>query len=346
MRFQDLHLVSRDDSAPLAVAAAAVLSASATASPLAATMSSSVASGKVMGRWARAREEAKNPRVQTKKDAQDKFNAMQPNFKELERFEEKAERLVDRLEQRENGLEVEEVINVMGSTAGAGSGCAAATHGQQPCAARRHAPPPPLPRAHHACVRGGAGTSTRIVGTAPRSWRACVTLRTSAKSRMRWPRGRRRGLIAPRRWAPSLRSVRPSGSDRKMPKRPSRATSPPRRRRAVQAQQMVPPQGRRSDPAAVYDCRPHAVRAHVYRACRLNETNLPSTSTILRHRPSPCTGLGGHSPASVAQTDQSVERHPDLKAIFTTDLHPLSYLSIFFSLVCGDGYSGNATIGI
>ena len=83
-------------------------------------MSSSVASGKVMERWAREREEAKNPRVQMKKDAQDSFNAMQPNFKELERFEEKAERLVDRLEQRENGLEVEEVINVMGSTAGAG----------------------------------------------------------------------------------------------------------------------------------------------------------------------------------------------------------------------------------
>ena len=209
-------------------------------SPLAATMSSSVASGKVMERWAREREEAKNPRVQMKKDAQDSFNAMQPNFKELERFEEKAERLVDRLEQRENGLEVEEVINVMGSTAGAGSGCAAATPGQQPCAARRHAPPPPC--THHACVCGGAGTSTRIVGTAPKSWRACVTLRTSAKSRMRWPRGRRRGLTAPRRWARSLRSVRPSGSDRKRPKSPSRAMSPTRRRRAVQAQQMVPPQ--------------------------------------------------------------------------------------------------------
>ena len=101
-------------------------------------MSSSVASGKVMERWAREREEAKNPRVQTKKDTQDNFNAMKPNFKELEKFEEQTERLVDRLEQRENRLEVEEVINVMGSTAGAGSGCGP-SH-------RHHRHPPTLRR--------------------------------------------------------------------------------------------------------------------------------------------------------------------------------------------------------
>ena len=101
-------------------------------------MSSSVASGKVMERWAREREEAKNPRVQTKKDTQDNFNAMKPNFKELAKFEEQTERLVDRLEQRENRLEVEEVINVMGSTAGAGSGCGP-SH-------RHHRHPPTLRR--------------------------------------------------------------------------------------------------------------------------------------------------------------------------------------------------------
>ena len=49
---------------------------------------------------------------------------MKPDFAQLEKFEEKVERLVERLEDREHGLEVEEVINVMGSTAGAGSGCA------------------------------------------------------------------------------------------------------------------------------------------------------------------------------------------------------------------------------
>ena len=106
-------------------------------------MSSSVASGKVMERWARERDEQKNPRVFMKKESQDKFNQMQPNFGELAKFEDKVERLVDRLEQRENGLEVEEVINVMGSTAGAGSGCAA-TFGQQPAlhdAARLLRPP-------------------------------------------------------------------------------------------------------------------------------------------------------------------------------------------------------------
>ena len=138
-------------------------------------MSSSVASGKVMERWAREREEAKNPRVQTKKDTQDNFNAMKPNFKELEKFEEQTERLVDRLEQRENRLEVEEVINVMGSTAGAGSGCAAThTHTRNSSLAQRDATRLLRLRlcAHHACVRGGAGTSTRIAGTAPRRWRA------------------------------------------------------------------------------------------------------------------------------------------------------------------------------
>eukprot|EP00908_Phaeocystis_cordata_P024368 Transcript_6828.p3 GENE.Transcript_6828~~Transcript_6828.p3 ORF type:complete len:198 (-),score=66.89 Transcript_6828:1852-2385(-) len=85
-------------------------------------MSSSVASGKVMERWARERDEQKNPRVHMPKAAQDTFNAMKPDFAALEKFEQKREQVIDRLTERENGLEVEEVINVMGSTAGAGSG--------------------------------------------------------------------------------------------------------------------------------------------------------------------------------------------------------------------------------
>ena len=135
-------------------------------------MSSSVASGKVMERWARERDEQKNPRVHMPKAAQDTFNAMKPDFAALEKFEQKREQVIDRVMERENGLEVEEVINVMGSTAGAGSGCA--THTRRSSLAQRDATRLLRLRrcAHHACVRGGAGTSTRIVGTAPRRWRA------------------------------------------------------------------------------------------------------------------------------------------------------------------------------
>lgn len=85
-------------------------------------MSSSVASGKVMERWAREREEQKKPRVHMPQAAQQNFNSMKPDFDQLAKFEEKTERLKDRIEDREHGLETEEVINVMGSTAGAGSG--------------------------------------------------------------------------------------------------------------------------------------------------------------------------------------------------------------------------------
>ena len=85
-------------------------------------MSSSVASGKVMERWARDREEQKKPRVRMSQVAQQDFNAMKPDFAALEKFEEKTERLKDRIEDREHGLDTDEVINVMGSTAGAGSG--------------------------------------------------------------------------------------------------------------------------------------------------------------------------------------------------------------------------------
>jgi len=50
------------------------------------------------------------------------FDAMQPDFKQLEAFENKVHRKVGREEASENKVETEAVLNVMGSTAGAGSG--------------------------------------------------------------------------------------------------------------------------------------------------------------------------------------------------------------------------------
>ena len=71
--------------------------------------------------------------------AKESFNAMKPDFDALAKYEEKVERLADRLEERENGLEVEEVINVMGSTAGAGDAFPMAPF-HLPCPAAYSAP--------------------------------------------------------------------------------------------------------------------------------------------------------------------------------------------------------------
>ena len=50
------------------------------------------------------------------------FNTFVPDFDQLASFERKVEKKTDQLDARQNGLSVEETVNVMGSTAGAGSG--------------------------------------------------------------------------------------------------------------------------------------------------------------------------------------------------------------------------------
>jgi len=55
--------------------------------------------------------------------ARHNFNSMKPDMEQLAKFESKVHRLVDKQEAKEMALEVEPIINVMGSTAGAGSGC-------------------------------------------------------------------------------------------------------------------------------------------------------------------------------------------------------------------------------
>ena len=54
--------------------------------------------------------------------ARKNFSSMNASVEQLEKFEEKAHRLAERQEAKQHELQVEPVINVMGSTAGAGSG--------------------------------------------------------------------------------------------------------------------------------------------------------------------------------------------------------------------------------
>ena len=85
-------------------------------------MASSVASAKEMERWAKERKEKAQRTVPVNQEARKNFGSFKPNFDELANFEHKVQRLAERQEDREQQLEVIPVINVMGSTAGAGSG--------------------------------------------------------------------------------------------------------------------------------------------------------------------------------------------------------------------------------
>jgi hypothetical protein len=88
-------------------------------------MSTSVASGKHMESWRRERAEEKQSIIPTSKKARDSFNSFTPDMAKLEHFETKLQNFVEKTEDKKNAIEIEPVINVMGSTAGAGSGRAA-----------------------------------------------------------------------------------------------------------------------------------------------------------------------------------------------------------------------------
>lgn len=85
-------------------------------------MASSVASGKEMERWAKERAEKSQRVVYEKLETKQKFTNFQPDFDALAHHEKKVQRLADRQTEREEALEIVPVINVMGSTAGSGSG--------------------------------------------------------------------------------------------------------------------------------------------------------------------------------------------------------------------------------
>ena len=67
-----------------------------------------------MENWRREREEAKQTSVQVPKAHRDNFNSMIPDMAQLEKFENKVHRLVDREARKAEELETVPVINVMG----------------------------------------------------------------------------------------------------------------------------------------------------------------------------------------------------------------------------------------
>ena len=85
-------------------------------------MASSVASAREMERWARERREAVQRSVHMPLEAKNQMSAMTADLDALATFERKVQQLAQRQEEKEEALAVDPVINVMGSTAGAGSG--------------------------------------------------------------------------------------------------------------------------------------------------------------------------------------------------------------------------------
>ena len=85
-------------------------------------MASSVASAREMERWAKERKEATQRSVPVSLTAKQNFKSFQPDLEQLAKFEDKVQQLAERQEAKESELEVVPIINVMGSTAGAGSG--------------------------------------------------------------------------------------------------------------------------------------------------------------------------------------------------------------------------------
>ena len=85
-------------------------------------MASSVASAREMERWAKERKEAVQHSVPVSLTAKQNFKSFQPDLEQLAKFEDKVQQLAERQEAKESELEVVPIINVMGSTAGAGSG--------------------------------------------------------------------------------------------------------------------------------------------------------------------------------------------------------------------------------
>ena len=85
-------------------------------------MASSVSSAAEMERWRREREMERQKKVAVPQAQASNFARMQPNFDELASFEDKVQRLADRQQDKAEQPEVEQFLNVMGSTAGSGSG--------------------------------------------------------------------------------------------------------------------------------------------------------------------------------------------------------------------------------